>query len=134
VLLFNINSLTEKEYNSMTITTIDDSIMKIEVERVNPISNDSIKDIFSTLKIHDSDMSVILDIILKLIMELEDQCKKTLFTLKILKFYGINNTDILTTRHRNVVESGVVVKVPFLKNKQKEMLNILLNQLDVEVF
>ena len=112
---------------------LSDSIMKIEQEKTIPITDESIREIFSVLKSHDSDLSVILDIILRLVMELDDQNKKTLFTTKILKFYGINNNDILATRQRFVIEDGNLVKIPFLKNKQKELIQILLDQLQVKV-
>lgn len=116
----------------MTID-LNESLIKIEQERINPISDESIREIFSVLKNNDSDLAVILDIILRLIMEIEDQSKKTLFTMKILKFYGINNTDILSTRQRFCVEDGNLVKTPFLKTKQKELLQIILDQLEVKV-
>jgi transcriptional regulator with PAS, ATPase and Fis domain len=112
---------------------IDDSITKIEQEKMVPISDEAIKEIFSVLKSHDSDLSVILDIIQRLIMEVDDQNKKTLITTKILKFYGINNNDILSTRQRFIIEDGTLVKMPFLKNKQKELLQMLLDQLEVKV-
>lgn len=112
---------------------LNESIMKIEQEKTVPIADESIREIFSVLKSHDSDLSVIMDIILRLIMELDDQNKKTLFTMKILKFYGINNNDILSTRQRFVIEDGNLVKMPFLKNKQKELLQMLLDQLEVKV-
>jgi len=112
---------------------LDDSIIKIEQEKMVPIQDEAICEIFSVLKSHDSDLAVILDIILRLVMEIEDQSKKTLFTMKILKFYGINNNDILATRQRFVIEDGNLVKMPFLKNKQKELLQMLLDQLEVKV-
>lgn len=112
---------------------LNESIMKIEQEKTVPITDESIKEIFSVLKSHDSDLSVILDIILRLIMDSDDQSKKTLLTMKILKFYGIHNNDILSTRQRFVIEDGNLVKMPFLKNKQKELLQMLLDQLEVKV-
>lgn len=112
---------------------IDESIIKIEQEQINPITDESIREIFSVLKSHDSDLSILLDMLLRLIMEADDQSKKTLYTMKILKFYGINNTDILSTRQRFVIEDGNLVKIPFLKNKQKELLKVILDQLEVKV-
>lgn len=116
----------------MTIN-IEESIIKIEQEQIRPISDESIKEIFSVLKSHDSDLSVLLDMILRLIMSIDDQGKKTLFTMKLLKFYGINNVDILSTRQRFIIEDGNLVKIPFLKNKQKELLKVILDQLEVKV-
>ena len=112
---------------------LDESIIKIEQEKITPITDDSIREIFSVLKNNDSDLTVILDIILRLVMEIEDVNKKTLFTMKVLKFYGINNNDILATRQKFVIEDGNLVKIPFLKNKQKELLQMLLDQLEVKV-
>ena len=112
---------------------INDSIIRIEQEKISPISDESIREIFSVIKSNDSDMSIMLDIMLRMLMEMDDQSKKTLFTMKILKFYGINNNDILATRQRFVIEDGNLVKIPFLKNKQKELIQILLDQLQVKV-
>jgi hypothetical protein len=112
---------------------IDDHIIKIEKEKMNPLTDASISEIFSILRYQDSDMSVLLDIILRLIMDIDDQNKKTLIMTKILKFYGINNNDILTSRQRFVIEDGNLVKIPFLKNKQKEMLQVIIDQLDIKV-
>jgi hypothetical protein len=114
-------------------TNIDDSIILIEQENIRPISDESIREIFSVVKSNDSDMSILLDIILRLTMEIQDQHKKTVFTMKVLKFYGINNNDILATRQKFVIEDGNLVKIPFLKNKQKELLQMLLDQLQVKV-
>lgn len=112
---------------------IDESITRIEQEKMNPVSDESIKEIFSVIKSQDSDMAVLLDMVLRLITELEDPNKKTLYMTKVLKFYGFNSNDILSTRQRIVIEDGMLVKVPFLKNKQKELIQMLLDQLEVKV-
>ncbi len=114
-------------------TNLDDFIIRIEQSKMNPMTDESIHEIFSFLKGQDSDMGILLDIVLRLIMELNDVNMKTLFTTKILKFYGINNNDILSCRQRFVIEDGNLVKTPFLKNRQKEMIGILLDQLEVKV-
>jgi len=107
-----------------------DTIEKIEMP---PVSNEVVEEVFSTLKHHDKDMVPLLDIITKLIKMVEDPKEKAFFVSKILKFYGINNTDILATRQKFVIESGMLVKIPFLKKSQKECLNILLDQLQIKV-
>jgi hypothetical protein len=112
---------------------IDESITLIEQEKIHPVSDESIKEIFSVIKSQDNDMSILLDMMLRLIIELEDQNKKTLYMTKVLKFYGFNSNDILATRQRIVIEDGMLVKTPFLKNKQKELIQMLLDQLEVKV-
>ncbi|MCS7317032.1 MAG: hypothetical protein NZZ41_01755 [Candidatus Dojkabacteria bacterium] len=113
---------------------IKEAIKKIEIEKVNSISDDNIKEIFSLLKSIDKDLEILLDILLDSILEITDSKLKTLYTIKVLKFYGIQNNDILSIRTKYFLENNLLVKRPFLKPKQKEMLQVLLNQLNFRVF
>lgn len=107
-----------------------DTIEKIEMPS---ITNEMVEEVFSALKHHDKDMVPLLDVVSKLVKMAEDPKDKAFFVSKILKFYGINNNDILSTRQKFVIESGMLVKIPFLKKNQKECLNILLDQLQIKV-
>jgi len=113
--------------------TLDETIELIEKIEMPVVTNEVVEEVISTLISHDKDMEPLLDIILKLIKDTPDGKDKTYFMTKLLKFYGINNTDILATRQKFVIESGMLVKIPFLKKNQKECLMILLDQLNVKV-
>jgi hypothetical protein len=113
--------------------TLDQTIVSIEKIELPGITNEAAEEVITTLISHDKDMEPLLDIILKLIKATSDEKDKTYFLTKILKFYGINNTDILTTRQKFVIDSGMLVKIPFLKKNQKECLSILLDQLHIKV-
>lgn len=116
------------------INTIEQHIKKIELEKVNAISDESIKEIFSLLSNIDKDLSILLNIMKDLILELEDQNLKTLYVIKVVKFYGINNSDILSSRNKHFIKNGMLIRKKFLKQKEKEMLEILLNQINLKVF
>lgn len=113
--------------------TLDQTIETIEKIELPVVTNEVVEEVISTIISHDKDMGPLLDIILKLIKATPDGRDKTYFLTKILKFYGINNTDILATRQKFVIESGMLVKIPFLKKNQKECLAILLDQLNIKV-
>lgn len=113
--------------------SLDKTIETIEKIEMPVISDECIEEIFSTLRSQDSDMEPMLDIIYKLIKLSPNAKDKTYYTSKVLKFYGINNKDILSTRQKFIIESGLLVKVPFLKKSQKECISILLEQLNVKV-
>lgn len=113
---------------------IENYIKKIELEKINAISDESIKEIFSLLSNIDKDLEILLNIIKDIILELNDQNLKTLYVIKIIKFYGINNSDILSSRNKHFVKDGMLIRKKFLKEKEKEMLEILLNQINLKVF
>jgi len=113
--------------------TLDQTIESIEKISLPVVTDEVVEEVISTIMSHDKDMEPLLDIILKLIKATPDGKDKTYFLTKILKFYGINNNDILSTRQKFVVDSGMLVKIPFLKKNQKECLMILLDQLNIKV-
>jgi hypothetical protein len=114
-------------------TSLDQTIVNIEKIDLPGITNEVVEEVIMTLISHDKDMEPLLDIILKLIKSTPDEKDKTYFLTKILKYYGINNTNILATRQKFVIDSGMLVKIPFLKKNQKECLMILLDQLQIKV-
>ena len=113
--------------------TLDQTIETIEKIDLPIVTNEVVEEVISALMTHDKDMEPLLDIILKLIKETPEGKDKTYYLTKILKFYGINNADILATRQKFVIDSGMLVKIPFLKKNQKECIVILLDQLNIKV-
>lgn len=110
---------------------MDKEIEKIEIQRIVPISDDQIREILNTLKNIDRDLKPLLDTIIRLLDEIDDQAMKTYTLIRILKFYGFKNDDILSTRQKFVIVDGRLVKNPFLNEHQKECINILLEELEV---
>ena len=110
---------------------LEKEIIKAEVEQVVPIEDAKIQEVISALKHIDRDLKPILEIFSRFIENSTDQKFKTLMFVKLLKFYGINNSDILTCRQKIVLVNRELVKVPFLKSKHKECINILLKDLNI---
>lgn len=117
----------------MSDDRLEKEIIRLEIEEVSIISLEAIKELFSILKKIDSDMSPLLDIIFRLMEHVDDEKVRSLSMIKILKFYGINNSDILASRQKMVVEEGILAKKPFLKKNQKENIILLLKQLNIEM-
>lgn len=115
------------------ISTLSDQVFRIEKENINPISSDAINDIITILKQSDKELVPVLEILHRLIEECGDEKLKTMTILKLLKFYGINNYDILSSRQKIVLDDKTLSKKPFLKRSQREALEALLEVLDVEV-
>lgn len=115
------------------LTNLSDEVFRIEKERINPISEEAINDIISFLKQSDKEMRPLLDIMHRLIENTEDSKLKTLTIIKVLKFYGINNHDILSSRQKLVLEKKTLSKKPFLRKSQRENLEALLDGLNIEV-
>ena len=115
------------------LTTLSDEVFRIEKESIDPISSDVINDIISIIKQSDKELVPILEVMHRLIENCEDSQLKTISVLKILKFYGVNNYDILSCRQKIVLEDKTLSKKPFLKKSQRENLETLLEVLNVEV-
>lgn len=112
---------------------MDRELEKIEVDKITPVSDDKIMEIVDSLKHLDSDLKPLLDTIKRLLEEVDDQAFKTLMLRRILKFYGFGNGDILSTRQKFKIVEGQLVKRPFLKQNQKDCINILLDDLNINL-
>jgi len=110
---------------------LDDEIVKIEIEKVIPIPDEKMQEVLVALKNIDNDLKPLLEIFSRFIAESSNPNFKTLMFIKLLKFYGINNSDILTCRQKIVLVERELVKTPFLKSKHKECINILLKDLNI---
>jgi hypothetical protein len=115
------------------LTNLSDEVFRIEKEHIKPISLDAINDIISFLKQSDKELRPILDVMHRLIENCQDEQLRTMTVLKVLKFYGINNHDILSSRQKIVIENKTLSKKPFLKKSQRDNVEALLEGLDIEV-
>ena len=111
---------------------LEEEIFKVEKEKVDPLEKNKIMEILNLLKNIDHDLKPILNIIQRLIDESDDQTVNTLMVIKLLKFYGINNKDILTVRQKMLLVDRELVKVPYLKKNQIECINILLKSFNFD--
>lgn len=111
---------------------VNEEIAKIQYSKVKPITDKQVDMIFDTMEKIDPDIKPLTVILSSLIKNLDDNKVKTLYILHYLKYYGIGNDDILSIRHKYIIESGKLVKIPFLKKKHKESINILLDTMGIK--
>jgi hypothetical protein len=110
---------------------LENEISILEYNNIKEINKDKLIEILHIFKNIDSDLIPLLEIIEKCLMEINDNKKATLIIKKLIKFYGINNNDILSTRQKFIIEDNKLIKKPFLKQMQKESINILLRDYGV---
>jgi hypothetical protein len=120
------------EFMSNINLKLEEEIFKVEKEKVDPLEKNKIMEILNLLKNIDHDLKPILNIIHRFIDESDDQTLNTLMIIKLLKFYGINNKDILTVRQKMLLVDRELVKVPYLKKNQVECINILLKSFNFD--
>ena len=111
---------------------LSDEMVKIQYNNTKPLSDTQLDMIFDALSGIDSDLKPIIVLFCSLVKNLTDAKVKTLYTLSFLKYYGIGNDDILTIRPKYIIKDKKLVKIQFLKQKQKESINILLEELGIK--
>ena len=67
----------------------------------------------------DKDLAPLLETVFRLIESNDDPHMQTMSLIKVLKYYGFNNADILSSRQKIVMEDDIMIKKPFLKKTQK---------------
>ena len=78
----------------------------------------------------DKDLIPLIDILIYSIKNSTDDVYNAILISKFLNFYGLGeNTDILLTRQKFIVVGGELVKTPFLKKRDKELINTLLSNI-----
>lgn len=111
---------------------IDSAIEKIQEENVVIIDKVKILEIIMIFKNLDMDLIPILDIIEYSIENISDDKVNSLILRKLLKFYGLGKElDILETRQKISFIGNKLIKKPFLKKENIEMINILLQELNI---
>lgn len=104
-------------------------LIKLQENDLDVVPLEIIKEMFIVFKQIDQDMSSIHDILMYAVENIENETIRTVLFYRFLKFYGImGNPDILKTRQKYVLlkNSKELTKRPFLKEKDKEYINILL--------
>lgn len=112
-------------------SNLDMELGSIEYKNIKQISKEKIIEIIEIFKNIDSDLVPLLEILENSISEITDNKKATLLLRNLLQFYGFNNSDILKTRQKFIIENNKLIKRPFLKQSQKESINILLRDYEV---
>lgn len=101
-------------------------------KKIPILSEEQCIEIINILKNIDSDLKPIHELFSFIIKNYIDDpisgYSRGLVIVKLLEFYGIGNSDILTIRQKFIIEDNKLVKKPFLKNNQKECINILLKE------
>ena len=110
---------------------LEREIERIDYSKINTINDNKIKEIINFLKQIDTDLRPMLKIIEKLMSECDDQKIKTLMIVKLLKFYGVGNDNVLTVRQKMHIVGKQLCKKPFLKENHKNCINILLEDLNI---
>jgi hypothetical protein len=113
---------------------LDKEIIKIEEDIIDIIPETVIKEIITIFKKIDTDMVPMIDLVGYLIDAAEDDKTKSLAIKRLLKYYGFcGSNDILATRQKLYIidKTGKLGKKPFLKEKDKECINILLKQFGI---
>lgn len=94
------------------------------------LNAEKILELLELFKNLDRDLSPIIDILMYSIKHSKDNVYNAILISKFLNFYGIGeNSDILLTRQKFIVVGGELVKTPFLKKKDKEVINTLLSNI-----
>lgn len=92
---------------------------------------ETIQEIITLFKKIDKDMDPMHDLLLYAIENTDSQSSRNVIFYRFLKFYGIlGSSDILKTRQKYILLKGTreLQKVPFLKEKDRECINILLKE------
>ena len=109
-------------------------LKKLQEVDLEVVPDETIREMLTVFKHLDKDMSPVHDLLIYAIENMENPSTRTVLFYRFLKFYGImGNPDILKTRQKYVLLKGtkVLQKVPFLKEKDKECINILLKEHDI---
>ena len=111
---------------------IDTELDRLLEENLQVISEEIIQELLSIFKTLDTDLSVLLDIIEYAISNIPNEKVKSAIMIKLIKFYGIGKeVDILKTRQKIALLGNKLVKKPFLKKENVEMINTLLQENNV---
>ena len=94
------------------------------------LTQEKIIELLEIFKNFDKDLIPLIDILIYSVKQSKDIVYNSLLISKFLNFYGLGeNTDILLTRQKFKIVGGELVKTPFLKKKDKEVINTLLSNI-----
>lgn len=109
-------------------------LRKLQEEDLKVVPIETIREMLTVFKELDKDMSKIHELLVYAVENMENDAARTVLFYRFLKFYGImGDPDILKTRQKYILLKGTkeLQKVPFLKEKDKECINILLKEHDI---
>ena len=107
---------------------------KNQEEDLDPIPLQIITEILTVFKQLDKEMVPMIDSLIYALEHMDNDSSRTVILYKILKFYGIiGEYDILSIRQKYSLIQGTknLQKKPYLKEKDKECINILLKEHDI---
>lgn len=108
---------------------IEDQMEKILEENIKVVDKEKIIELITIFKNLDSDLIPILEIIEYSINNIPSPQVQSVVLTKLLRFYGLGKeVDILKTRQKISMVEHKLVKKPFLKKENIEMINILLQE------
>jgi hypothetical protein len=94
------------------------------------LTREKIIELLDIFKNIDQDLVPLIDILIYSVKNSKDDVYNAILISKFLNFYGIGeNNDILLTRQKFKIVGGELVKTPFLKKKDKEVINTLLSNI-----
>jgi hypothetical protein len=94
------------------------------------LTKSKITELLELFKNIDKDLTPLIDILIYSIKNSKDDVYNAILISKFLNFYGLGeNNDILLTRQKFIVVGGELVKTPFLKRKDRELINTLLSNI-----
>ena len=102
---------------------------KNQEKDLDPIALPIIKEILTVFKQLDKEMVPMLDSLIYALEHMDNDNSRTVIFYKVLNFYGIiGEHDILSIRQKYSLIQGTknLQKKPYLKEKDKECINILL--------
>lgn len=106
---------------------LDKTLVEIEYENLETIPDTVISEVISILKNIDKELVPLLDLFQFSMNQQVDPSINTIVLYRILKFYGlIEDAKVLETRQKFILKGKNLVKKPFLKQKDKKHINILL--------
>lgn len=120
------------EQNEHIRDKIDNEMDRLLEENTNIISKDKIIELINIFKNLDMDLIPILEIMEYAINNIDNEKVNSIIIKKIIKFYGLGKeVNILKTRQKISILGNKLVKKPFLKKENVEMINILLHDINI---
>lgn len=110
---------------------LDHELLKIQEKDLEPVDVKIITEIINVFKNLDKEMCPILDSLIYAMDHMDNDRSRTVIFYKLLNFYGIlGEYDILSIRQKYSLIPGTknLQKKPYLKEKDKECINILLKE------
>lgn len=113
---------------SNIVNILEKEITEIEYKNLEKIPLSVTKEVLSILKDIDKEMSNVLSIFEFCLEQQNDESVNSIVFYRLLKFYGLkdSHSKILETRQKFVIKGKSLVKKPFLTQKDKKHINILL--------